>query len=961
MKAPAPVVLLPDRDDLLAVVAQQIIDHARTLPALDDCVVLLPELLFATGLRRQLLLAAQAQGHAALLGPVITTLPQWLTAQAPVGQTVPGRARRELVLVEAIQQHPDVFGDQDPWALAATLVTLFDELTLHRVPVDSDPDAFRRRLQSAYGLAGTPPEPFDREARIVQRLWQAWHRQLQAEGLLDPSAALLQQLASVQARPATRFLHFVGIDDPTRAEAAWIGSVLDAGRGQLLLHRSCTDAYAQDSQWQQRLAQAVIPAHEPAPASQVLDAVFASPATPLQVRASVLRDSSPTAPLAGQLHSFAAGSAEQEARAIELQVRQWLLDGHQPLAVVTEDRRLGRRVRALLERAGITLQDPGGWALSTTRAAAALERWLQTVEEDFAYEPLLDTLKSPFTWPDEDRAALEHCVFRFETDIVRHEQVARGLQRYRDRVRRRLEHLQTRWSAAVAAQLQELLTRLDTAAAPLASCLAGLHAPGLLLERLRDSLLSLGIWQAFDNDPAGRRIRQEWQLLHDAAATSALQMDWRTFRAWLGSALEQHDFRPGLDSSPVWLLNLQQARLGRFAGIVIGACDSEYLPPAPARAPFFNDRVREALGLPAWPARQRQQQARFRVLLESAPRVLLGWHREQDGELRTPSAWLARLEVFHLLAWQHDLQDTDLAALLDQPGTQVDARHPLPAPQATDAPRATLPASAVPQQLSVSAHEMLIACPYRFFAASGLRLQAREEVVQALEKSAYGSLVHRALEIFHQGKHGYPAPLAQPLGEAHHAQAIAQLEQVSRRVFADELEDSFEHRAWLRRWLALIPEYIRWLGGHQADWQFSAGECPGERRLASGRTLAGRIDRIDSGAAGQLVIDYKTGAAPDQQAVDDGEAVQLPSYALLQETLPHAVEYVLIGKNDKVVTGSRLDGDALAELAPAVLARLDEVLAAIERGTPLPAWGDADTCRVCEMDGLCRKPAWPGP
>jgi ATP-dependent helicase/nuclease subunit B len=34
---------------------------------------------------------------------------------------------------------------------------------------------------------------------------------------------------------------------------------------------------------------------------------------------------------------------------------------------------------------------------------------------------------------------------------------------------------------------------------------------------------------------------------------------------------------------------------------------------------------------------------------------------------------------------------------------------------------------------------------------------------------------------------------------------------------------------------------------------------------------------------------------------------------------------------------------------------LDEITA----GTPLPAWGDEDTCRYCEMDGLCRKQAWP--
>ncbi len=960
MRTAASVILHPAQDDLLASTARLVIERS-SLPDLTGCVVLLPELLFASDLRRHLLDIASARGYSALLGPHITTPELWLAEQAPLATAIPGRARRELLLVEAIRQHSAVFGDQDPWALADSLLTLFDELTLHRVPVDTSPADFRRRLQSAYGLTGQPPEPFDREARIVQRLWQAWHEQLLAHGLLDPAAALLQQFATLQAAPASHWLWFVGIDDPAPAMAEWIAGVLAAGHGQLLLHRPLQGAAAPCTAWQVLLDSA-----EPAGATEqdsglVLDAIFSSSGPPLQARAAALREAFAQPPLAGRLQVCAAASAELEARAIDLQVRRWLLQGLQPLAVVTEDRRLGRRVRALLERAGISLRDPGGWALSTTRAAAALERWLQTVEEDFAHEPLLDTLKSPYTLPDMDRASLDNCVYRFETDIVRREQVASGLQRYRRQIELRQERLAQAWSAETATRLQQLLDRLAQASAPLLECLQGEHPPLQLLESLQQSLAVLGIWQAFATDQAGLRIQQEWRLLRDAARDSELRMDWNSFRAWLGAALEKHDFRPALASGAVWLLNLKQARLGRFAGIVIGACDSEYLPPAPARSPFFNDRVRSELGLPAWPERHQRQLQQFRALLESAPRVLLTWHREQNGELRTPAAWLARLEVFHRLAWAHELQDPTLPALLDHPGTQVAGHHPLPLPGVTGMPRAVLPAAALPQEISVSAHGTLIDCPYRFFAGSGLRLKAREEVKQALEKAEFGSLVHRALEIFHRGRHGYPEPLPQPLTAAQKESAVRQLEQVSRQLFMHDLEDNFEHRAWLRRWLVLIEPYIDWLIGHQASWLFADSEHDGQLQLADGHVLKGRIDRIDRGANGILIIDYKTGRAPDQAAVDSGEAVQLPSYALLLEHLPQAVAHVLIGSasgRTPVRNGSRLDETALAELSQAVRIRLETVLAEIAAGRPLPAWGDEDTCRYCDMDGLCRRQVW---
>jgi ATP-dependent helicase/nuclease subunit B len=267
-----------------------------------------------------------------------------------------------------------------------------------------------------------------------------------------------------------------------------------------------------------------------------------------------------------------------------------------------------------------------------------------------------------------------------------------------------------------------------------------------------------------------------------------------------------------------------------------------------------------------------------------------------------------------------------------------------------------LPAGLLPESLSVSAHRHLIDCPYKFFAACGLKLKPREEIKEAFEKAEYGQLVHRVLEIFHQGGDGYPGPFTTALTAASRSQAIALLEQISDSVFSRELEDNFEHRAWLRRWRLLIPDYIDWQTAHQAEWHFSDAEQQGRTELAGGRSLHGRLDRIDTGAAGSDILDYKTGGLPKQGEVDSGEEVQLPSYALLTPTLPARVEYLQV--DGKVRSGACLEGAELATLADGVRQRLIDVLGAIEAGAALPAWGDAGTCRWCEMDGLCRRQAW---
>ena len=178
-------------------------------------------------------------------------------------------------------------------------------------------------------------------------------------------------------------------------------------------------------------------------------------------------------------------------------------------------------------------------------------------------------------------------------------------------------------------------------------------------------------------------------------------------------------------------------------------------------------------------------------------------------------------------------------------------------------------------------------------------------------------------------------------------------------MFTRKLEDNFEHRAWRNRWRALIPGYIEWQILRQPDWTFRQAELQQTVALGNGRELKGRLDRIDPGADGDAIIDYKTGNPPKQADVDSGEKVQLSSYALLTDTPPARVEYLKL--DGKVTSGARLEGEALAALGDAVRRRLIDVLNDIDHGTPLPAWGDSQTCKYCTMDGLCRRQSWPGP
>ncbi|MGD8498896.1 MAG: PD-(D/E)XK nuclease family protein, partial [Chromatiales bacterium] len=795
-------------------------------------------------------------------------------------------------------------------------------------------------------------------------LWRAWQDQLEAMDRQDPARAYLEALnADAGGGSEVSHLYVLATIRLLPAEAAWLRRRLDSGRASLWLPgRRGQPGYRPDGAveaWIARVGlEPTLDQDEPDPTGALLDAALDWGETPLAERARAFAARHPTSPLSGRLQIAAAAGAEQQARVVEIQVRRWLLQGLGRIGIVTQDRRLARRLRALLERAGLLLQDGAGWALSTSSAGATLERWLETVEEDFAYRPMLDVLKSPFMAADGEREAHLATVYRLERDIVHRENIARGLARYHRQLRYRAERLPA-WAEEAAGRIETLLDRLARAAAPLEAVIDDRpHTAAAYLSALEQSLRRLGLWDGLESDAAGARIIEELRLMRGDTDSGQTGLRWPEFRGWLGRTLETRYFRPQTGPGPVELLELEAAHSSRFDALVIAAAEATHLPGEAAPAAFFNDEVRRELGLSTWTERAAEQLYRFRCLLQAAPRVLITYERERDDEPVVPSPWVEVIQVFHRLAYGDDLDATELIRLTDDERARVAALDPAPPPAQREMPRPAAPTELLPERLSVGRAQTLIDCPYRFFAAECLGLQPPEEIVEALQKADYGERVHLCLQAFHGDVPGLPGPFAETLNAANRDAAVALLETIARQVFARDLEDNFLHRGWLHRWLSIIPRYIDWQLKRSTDWSVSQTEAGREITLDSGLMLRGRIDRIDRDAKGRLaLIDYKTGGTAQQDEVDAGEAVQLTAYALLVEGV-RRVEYVQLKNDGTVRVPAHLEGEQLESLREQVRDRMEHLQSRLQAGHAMPAWGDPRTCKYCEMAGLCRRAEW---
>jgi ATP-dependent helicase/nuclease subunit B len=944
-------ILVAEYDDILEKCVQAILEHHQAeLPDLSSVCVILPNTSLSQDFRRSLL--NQLPGNGGVLPPFTGTLNDWVSANITLpdpSTTIISDQSRHLLLANELQQHPDIFHDENKWHVSSALLRLFDQLALNDIhALAQSREDWISSLEQAYNC-DADNQHLQKEASLVHKLWQAWQQQLSANNQLDATTAYIERLKQLPDYARQHHFYIVAPGHLPGCEQNAIDLIKT--------NNQCTILNYED------LPQSAVPEDTEKRAkhrfSQFIHAVYEFDSAPIKQRAEAMHEQQP---LDSALSIFYATDAETEARAVELQTRLWLLEGYRNIGIVSEDRKLSRRVRALLERSDIYLEDRAGWSLSTTSAAAVLERWLECIEEDFDYRPMLDLLKSKFY-----RSVLEHedqlqSVYRFEHDLILHENIGQNISRYREHLNYRLKRL-THWPADTYNQVLEILAQLEKASHYLLQLYRSEKPIALdkFLLRLTASLEQLGILANYKEDAAGRRILQALESMQTGLAHITPSMKWSDFRTWLSMTLENTLFSPQTETSPVKLMSLDQAQCQCFDALIIAAADRQHLPGKSESSPFFNQSVRKSLGLQDWTDKRAQRLQHFKQLLIASSPALITCKKEDNGEPIPLSPWIESLQNFTLLSKHASLENTRLQQLLNE-DTSVFICDIEELPDIPARPMPSLPAEAVPDKMSASAHQRIIDCPYKYFAADALELSAAEEIREELQKSDYGNRIHLILNAFHTQVGKLPVPFQQTLTSANRTEAIEHLAQLSETVFKQDLENNNLHRSWLFRWKQHIPAYIDWQIQQQQQWKVAETEKACETLLESARLkLYGRLDRIDQAnddSEKLAIIDYKTGATAKQEDVDSGEDVQLATYALLADKA-HAVQYLSVDDSKPAVkVKSGIEADALETLTDEVKQRLVSIVNMEREGNKLPAWGDSRTCSYCEFSGVCRRKVW---
>lgn len=657
--------------------------------------------------------------------------------------------------------------------------------------------------------------------------------------------------------------------------------------------------------------------------------------------------------LAAQVHAGGRSVAwhpchdtEDEAQRTAACVIAHIAAGRYPMALVSSDRALTRRVLAMLLGAGVQIRDETGWKLSTSHAAAQLMALLKAAVWNASSDAVLAWLKGA-------------PAFAAQTS-----ELERALRKDQSRDWRAAEQ-GAAWKASEVAQL------IWSAANAVRDGFKGTRTLVGWLHALRAALQASGLWDRWQSDTAGQNLLAvlrlvqpalpDWERLVEQALWAGRRLDLSEFTNWVNQALEGASFSPPYPAhEQAVILPMSQMLARPFAAVVLAGCDEVRLNPAPEPPGDWTAAQRAALGLPTRDALQAATAQAWWHALQTPVCDVLWRLSDEAGETLMPSALVQQAQA----AWGAAPADDP------RPGRAV-ALAPLAMPQPVGA---RVPVT----QLSASAYSDLRQCPYRFFALRQLGLQSADELEVEVDKRDFGLWLHEVLKRFHETLAAQGVQVgerfAQVKGEP--AQRSEDTEQnapppgLPVRTYADLLDAASvdttaamglgegEFLPFAAAWPAVRDGYVRWLLQHQATGTaFDRAEVPLSQPLGTVR-LVGRIDRIDRLADGTaLVLDYKTEstAKSASRVKEPLEDTQMAFYAALLGEDAVQGAYVNVGERDGTKAYAQPD---LAAARDALIEGIQSDLVRIAKGEPLPALGDGAACDYCQARGLCRKDFW---
>ncbi len=561
---------------------------------------------------------------------------------------------------------------------------------------------------------------------------------------------------------------------------------------------------------------------------------------------------------------IAAPSSQDEAEAIALILREAAEHPGRTAALISPDRLLARRVAIRLEAWGIRIDDSAGRPFVKTVTGAFLDLVIKAAADRFGPTTLMPLLKHPLMRMGRKAFDIRKAARALEIIAFRTPYLGSGLDGVEAAIEVAAQDLATgqRRGRAVSRLWEEdwhdarqLVADLKVAFAPLDDLFRDGRATSLAELAKAHIVVAEVLAKTSDDDD------QASELWREAAGETAAQIFTGLMDPELPAPeIAPHDYpdfyrtlvaaeavRSQVPTHPrIFIWGPFEARLLQPDVVILGALNEGTWPEAADPGPWLNRPMRRELGVPS-PEEEIGRSAHDFTQLLGAETVYLTRSEIVDGNPSVPSRWILRLQtVLRALDASDAFQSEERWLTWARRRNVIGASHTIQRPEPKP------PLHLRPRRLSVSAVETWIANPYALFAQQILKLDALPALGEDPGASLRGTIVHDALGQFARK---FPNDLPDDVAQ--------ELLRFSKAGF-ERLGPHPRVRAF---WISRFERFADWFGATESErrsgFTETLGEVTGSYVLdAPGGpfTLTARADRIDIGADGVAITDYKTGA-----------------------------------------------------------------------------------------------------
>ena len=432
-------------------------------------------------------------------------------------------------------------------------------------------------------------------------------------------------------------------------------------------------------------------------------------------------------------------------------------------------------------------------------------------------------------------------------------------------------------------------------------------------------LLAEASWGAGEAENSTEfQVRERWESVLDELATLGFDGGRVEFAEALGRLeriAQQTAFVLESRNAPVQVMGPHEAVGEVFDAVwFLRASDLQW-PIAMNPSPLLPWAMQKELGMPGTEAAHDAAQATRLTewIAASAPQVVFSYAKESSSGRQRESSALAGVTLEHVA-----IKDL-VAAKVEQAVTPLE--------EVADAEPIAPPPDRVVRG-GARVLQLQAACGFRAFADLRLAAAELESVELGMDAAERGNVVHKALEVFWNAVKSQSALNAMTDAEREEGlnwainEALHKTAELSETAWDAEFIDMQRERLQmlLRPWLELEQS--------RPPFEVKLNEEPFDDVKVGPLRLNVRVDRVDAGEHGEIIIDYKTGAAaPRDWLTERPDAPQLPLYAILsQAPVLEAVAFAQVraGK-DMGLQGFATDKDTLAKTAklPAGIATLE--------------------------------------